>query len=177
MKNKKLLLGIGLGALVLVLVGGLAANSSGLFQGKIRNTSSKAKVAVAPMINTDYDRDGLTNQQEANINTNPLKSDTDGDGYNDQWEVSRGCDPLISGLNCSPDADADGDLLSRWVETFLGTDLANPDTDGDGYSDGVEVGEAYQVEWGETPSFIDPQLVSDPLNPCDPSTTSPACTQ
>lgn len=177
MKNKKLLLGIGIGALVLILAGGLVANNSGLFQGKIRNTSPKVQVAPT---STDYDKDGLTNQQEANIGTDPLKKDTDGDGYNDKWEIRRGCDPLIftsSMLDCSSDADADGDLLSRWVESWMDTDLANPDTDGDGYSDGMEVGEAYQVSWGDTPSFIDPELVSDPLDPCDPSTASPACVQ
>ena len=34
----------------------------------------------------DPDRDGLTNQQEAEIGTNPTVSDSDGDGLNDRWE-------------------------------------------------------------------------------------------
>ena len=34
----------------------------------------------------DPDRDGLTNEQEAAIGTNPTASDSDGDGLNDRWE-------------------------------------------------------------------------------------------
>ena len=34
----------------------------------------------------DPDRDGLTNQQESEIGTNPTVSDSDGDGLNDRWE-------------------------------------------------------------------------------------------
>ena len=34
----------------------------------------------------DPDRDGLTNEQEAAIGTNPTVSDSDGDGLNDRWE-------------------------------------------------------------------------------------------
>lgn len=34
----------------------------------------------------DPDRDGLTNEQEAAIGTNPTTSDSDGDGLNDRWE-------------------------------------------------------------------------------------------
>lgn len=39
MKNKKLLLGVGIGALVLILTGGLVANNAGLFQGKVRQVA------------------------------------------------------------------------------------------------------------------------------------------
>jgi hypothetical protein len=48
--------------------------------------------------------------------------------------------------------DADGDGLSGIVEQSLGTDPNNPDTDGDGFSDSMEVSE----------------LNSDPLDPDDP---------
>ena len=34
----------------------------------------------------DPDRDGLTNEQEAAIGTNPTVQDSDGDGLNDRWE-------------------------------------------------------------------------------------------
>jgi len=48
--------------------------------------------------------------------------------------------------------DADGDGLSEIVEQSLGTDPNNPDTDGDGFSDSMEVN----------------QLRSDPLDANDP---------
>jgi len=48
--------------------------------------------------------------------------------------------------------DDDGDGLLRGDEFFMGTDPANPDTDGDGFSDGVECG----------------RLDSDPLDAGDP---------
>ncbi len=54
---------------------------------------------------TDADGDGLTNDEEAEIGSDPNDPDTDGDG-------------LIDG-----------------EEVFLGTDPTNPDTDGDGSSD------------------------------------------
>ncbi|RZK31277.1 MAG: hypothetical protein EOO63_04605, partial [Hymenobacter sp.] len=61
----------------------------------------------------DQDNDGLTNQEEASIGTNPTNPDTDGDGINDGTEVTNGSNPLDP---CSPnatpgicDTDADGD--------------------------------------------------------------------
>lgn len=58
----------------------------------------------------DSDRDGLTDEQEAILGTDPLNPDTDGDGLFDYEEVN-----------------------------IYNTDPLNPDTDGDGYSDGEEV--------------------------------------
>jgi hypothetical protein len=49
--------------------------------------------------------------------------------------------------------DTDGDGLTKRVERLLGTNPQNPDTDGDGFSDGEECTE----------------LDSDPLDPDDPS--------
>ncbi|TIC89092.1 Stk1 family PASTA domain-containing Ser/Thr kinase [Nocardioides sp. GY 10113] len=57
----------------------------------------------------DRDGDGLTDDQEAELGTDPKKADTDGDGLDDKAEVDAGTDPT------------------------------NPDTDGDGVSDGTEV--------------------------------------
>ncbi|EKD43237.1 MAG: hypothetical protein ACD_72C00398G0002 [uncultured bacterium] len=48
--------------------------------------------------NSDTDSDGLTDSTEVNIyKTNPLKADTDGDGYPDGEEVRRGYNPSGSG--------------------------------------------------------------------------------
>ena len=75
---------------------------------------------------------------------NPLEWDTDGDLLPDGWEIQYGGDD--NGIDpCSPtDADAlssddDGDGLSLFDEFRYGTDPGNPDTDGDGVSDGDEL--------------------------------------
>ena len=81
----------------------------------------------------DTDGDGLNDQQEVLIGTNPLNPDTDGDGLTDGQEV------LVHFTNpLNPDTDADG--LTDGYE--VNTSLTNPrvsDTDGDGLSDGNEV--------------------------------------
>lgn len=50
----------------------------------------------------DSDCDGLSNENEAKLGTDPVKPDTDGDGLLDGWEVApfRGLD--LPGLGCSP---------------------------------------------------------------------------
>jgi hypothetical protein len=42
----------------------------------------------------DDDEDGLTNDEEAELGTDPNKKDTDGDNYWDSWEITEGTDPL-----------------------------------------------------------------------------------
>lgn len=58
--------------------------------------------------------------------------DSDGDGLTDEEELALGTDPF--------NADTDGDGLSDYQEVKIyQTDPLNPDTDGDGYTDGEEV--------------------------------------
>jgi hypothetical protein len=57
--------------------------------------------------------------------------DSDNDGLTDDEEVALGTDPNK--------ADTDGDGLTDKEESDLGTDQNKADTDGDGYSDGAEV--------------------------------------
>src|SRR5215207_1830229 len=58
--------------------------------------------------------------------------DSDGDGVTDEMETALGTDPLLS------DSDADG--VSDSDETdFYGTDALDPDTDGDGLDDAEEL--------------------------------------
>jgi hypothetical protein len=64
--------------------------------------------------------------------TAPDEIDSDGDGLTDELETALGTDPLL------PDSDADG--VSDSDETdFYGTDPLDPDTDGDGLDDAAEL--------------------------------------
>lgn len=103
----------------------------------------------------DPDGDGLTNDREAALGTDPLKPDTDGDRLLDREEVETHLtDPLdpdtdgdglqdgdeIQTHKTNPrQPDTDGDGLSDGEEIRLGTDPLNPDTDGDGLRDGDEI--------------------------------------
>jgi len=83
----------------------------------------------------DSDADGLTDEEELRLGTNPFDPDTDHDGLSDYDEVKvYHTDPL------NPDTDYDG--LKDGVEVFIyKTDPRNPDTDGGGVYDGHEVRE------------------------------------
>jgi gliding motility-associated-like protein len=108
----------------------------------------------------DSDGDGLTDQEEINIGTDPTNPDTDGDGIPDGQEVANGSNPLdpcSPNLNAGP-CDQDGDGLTNAEEIVLGTNPTNPDTDGDGIPDGEEVANG-----------------TNPLNPCDPDEDFPGC--
>jgi thiol-disulfide isomerase/thioredoxin len=70
----------------------------------------------------DNDGDGLTNEEEAELGTDPDEADTDGDGLSDREETIVTTDPLVA------------------------------DTDGDGYSDGDEIADGSNPlnEWSHT---------------------------
>jgi D-glucuronyl C5-epimerase, beta-sandwich domain/Bacterial TSP3 repeat len=61
----------------------------------------------------------------------PGKGDTDGDGILDGWEYR-----FFNGLDHALCGDSDNDGLLDLEEVVFGTDPLNPDTDGDGTSDG-----------------------------------------
>ena len=109
-----------------------------------------------PLGTEDCDSDGLTNDEENIVGTNPDNPDSDGDGINDGREVN------IDGTNPSDSCDSDGgtplgtddcdnDGLTNDQEAGLGTDPNNSDSDGDGISDGQEVN----------------TNTTDPLDSCD----------
>ncbi|MDP8229001.1 MAG: OmpA family protein [Candidatus Electryoneaceae bacterium] len=82
---------------------------------------------------SDFDNDGLSNEDERRIGTDMRDSDSDGDRLNDGDEYDRyHTDPL--------DADTDGDGLNDGVELKRHkTDPFKIDTDGDGLNDDTEL--------------------------------------
>lgn len=91
----------------------------------------------------DTDNDGLGDIDEITIfHTDPNNKDSDNDGYDDGLEIKNGYSPTQPNKKLREiDTDDDG-LWDDW-EIALGSDLKNPDSDGDGYKDGIEVNNGY----------------------------------
>ena len=95
----------------------------------------------------DSDGDGLPDDLERSIGTDPNQPDTDGDGMHDGWERKYDFNPLVDNDDTNVDSDgtndsgydADGDGLTNKQEADWGTDPNDDDTDGDGVTDGQEV--------------------------------------
>jgi Bacterial TSP3 repeat len=103
-------------------------------------------IATKDGFKVDSDGDGLTDEEEIALGTDPFNPDTDGDGISDGVEVrlaSLGFDPLVPNIvpQCTAAdlvTDTDGDGLTDCEEKLLGTDPTLVDTDGDGAPDIVE---------------------------------------
>jgi gliding motility-associated-like protein len=132
------------------LSGGVDANGVPLVaSGGQSSVSSTDNTVTGP--GCDDDGDGLTNGEEAILNTDPNNPDTDGDGVDDGQEVANSNDPLDP---CSPfrapgytgydasnliwsAADCDGDGVTNGNEDTNGTDpyYVVVDSDNDGVMD------------------------------------------
>lgn len=92
----------------------------------------------------DEDNDGVPDEDEINVyKTDPEKKDTDGDGFSDWIELNNGYSPLSPENLKLEEVDHDSDGLNDRMELNFHTDLANPDTDNDGYLDGEEITNGY----------------------------------
>ncbi|HOU41686.1 MAG TPA: protein kinase [Promineifilum sp.] len=112
--------------------------------------STATAAALTAVVEGDQDADGLSNDQEAALSTDPGDSDSDDDGLSDGDEV------LI--VRSDPNnRDSDGDLLLDGDEVNVyATNPSQSDSDGDGDSDGLEVAQG-----------------SDPLSAAAPNLTTP----
>ncbi|MEK4235841.1 Ig-like domain-containing protein [Paenibacillus sp. FSL H7-0714] len=101
---------------------------------------------IPDSLDPDDDNDGLTDEQEIVLGTDPKKADTDGDGINDKddpfptdatkpGKVGDELDTDGDGIPDSLDPDDDNDGLSDEQEIVLGTNPKHPDTDHDGIND------------------------------------------
>lgn len=98
-------------------------------------------ISLGGVVLVDSDGDGLSDEYELQIGTDPLKVDSDGDGIMDGIEVRMGMDPMVPDVitGCSVVRDEDLDRLNDCEERVLGTDSCVADTDGDSIPDLVEV--------------------------------------
>ena len=108
---------------------------------------------VTVVVSNDSDMDGLTDDEEFRLGTDPNNPDTDGDNILDGQEIIDVTDPLddCDSIGGTPLAasDCDDDGLSNEDEAEQGTDPTNPDSDDDSILDGQEVTDG-----------------TDPLDPC-----------
>jgi gliding motility-associated-like protein len=160
--------------------------------------------------NLDCDNDGLANGQEIVAGTDPTNPDTDGDGVLDGTEVADGTNPIdpcslvFASQTVVPSAawnglDCDNDGLINGEELTIGTDPTNPDTDGDGVLDGIEVQDqtipndpcdyifanqtvSPSAEWAaddcDGDGFTNGEELAngnDPTDPCDPLVQGSGC--
>lgn len=93
-----------------------------------------------PVDAEDSEPDGLADFWEEEYFPGDLSQlftggDFDGDGLNDEDEQALSTNPTVG--------DSDGDGISDGAEVALGTDPCSTDSDGDGFSDGHEVATGY----------------------------------
>ena len=141
----------------------ILAAAAGIYYNSVQNarateiafaeaqSGTATALAMTASAEGDDDQDGLSNNQEIALGTDPNNPDTDGDGLSDGIEVNQfGTQPnnqdsdgdtLLDGeevnsSNTSPiNADTDGDGLNDGIEILGGSDPLMIDTDGDGLSD------------------------------------------
>jgi len=142
------------------VAGGAAGGSFGDFAGNVGNPGTDGRfdpqTPVLPVFDCDFsddtDGDGLTDDEEDDLGTDPLDPDTDDDGLGDGEEDDLGTDPR------DPDTDDDDLGDGEEVDTH-GTDPLDDDTDDGGKEDGDE------IEEGRDPF--------DPSDDFDPGTLVP----
>ena len=88
-------------------------------QGDPEGDPDGGVVVIDPDCTPDSDGDGICDEQEVDIGTDPNDVDTDGDGLTDAEEVELGTDPT------NPDSDGDG--LLDGDEATVGRDPLVPD--------------------------------------------------
>lgn len=109
-KKKIFIIVLSIGILIVLAVVVVFLTTSGILrEGSSDRKATDAESRIDP-IPSDRDRDGLSNDEEAAAGTSETEFDTDRDGLSDI------------------------DEMRVWK-----TDPKNPDTDGDGFGDGIEV--------------------------------------
>ncbi len=100
---------------------------------------------IIDALDPDDDNDGIATVIEGKIGTSALRKDTDDDGLNDAKEIGNNTDKPIDtdsdGIIDALDTDDDDDGIDTISEILIGTNYLLIDSDGDGLSDALEIGE------------------------------------
>lgn len=112
------------------------------FAGPAKRSENKVAIKSNQVIDTDSD--GLSDEEEKILGTDPLLLDTDGDSIPDNEEIGASVEsPLdtdADGIIDALDNDDDNDGIQTSIEEKIGTSSLRKDTDDDGISDLNEVG-------------------------------------
>lgn len=130
--------------------------------GALDSEPDTARVMIEVRAPVDTDGDGLSDERETQLGTNPNDADSDDDGLSDGQEVNT--------YNTNPlDADSDDDTLSDGDEVNqYGTNPNARDTDGDTFDDSEELSSGSDPRNGQnTPAGalpVDPRTAATPFN-------------
>lgn len=122
--------------------------TSNVLQAKSLIAFNRSALPSAHDVIVDSDGDGLGDDAERAMGTDPLVADSDGDGISDLIETMLAFDPTTAftepptaceNLGGLPYGDMDGDFVNDCEEALLGTVPYLPDSDGDGLPDGIEI--------------------------------------
>jgi len=86
---------------------------------EVWNGYSPLIAGSARLGSADSDHDGLVDDLEIKLGTDPNKWDTDGDGYSDGSEVYNGYDPLVAGSARVTDKRAEVDLTNQRMDYYF----------------------------------------------------------
>jgi hypothetical protein len=121
---------------------------------ELLDSSSMSQITSVIFVDVDTDLDGLPDQEEIEMGTDPEDSDTDDDGELDgedpdptNSEVFSGPDTDEDKVSDKVDTDIDNDGLYNWEEGVLGTNPLKYDTDGDSYNDKIDAYPTDSTRW------------------------------
>jgi hypothetical protein len=105
-------------------VAGVRPLDSGFIGQDLRDAGAQQfleGVSIRLAEDADRDNDGLRDEAESQLGTDPARADTDGDGLSDGWEARHRLDPLSATAEHGALGDPDNDHFSNDSEQRAGT--------------------------------------------------------
>ena len=133
------------------------------------NNATSEQIAASDLVlDEDDDNDGLEDNAELALGTDPLKADTDGDGLTDSEELSSGLNALLAdtdGDNVSDGDDGnplDANLsLPKWAQTALTFDSPEGGIVVDAAPEGLFSSSGTHLPLGGLPRYVYPADAED----------------